>query len=66
MDRAVEPNLKSKPKRTLIVLLSAFAAGLISIALAFMLEAAEGAKNDPKQAQRLALLKMYLGLRRPG
>ncbi len=60
MDKAIEPDRKSKPRRTLIVVLSALVAGLLSVLLAFVLEAMANAKSDPEQSQRLARLKEYL------
>ncbi len=60
MDKAIDPDRKSKPRRALIVLLSIFAAGLIAILWAFVREAMEGAKSDPEQLQRLARFKAYL------
>ena len=64
MDKAVEPDQRSKPKRTQIVLLSALVAGFVAILFAFMREAAERTKNDPQQAERMASLKAYLLPRR--
>ncbi len=63
MDEAIEPDRKSKPMRTLIVLLSAFAAGLVAIVWAFVREAGERAKFDPGQARRLGELKARLRFR---
>jgi len=60
MDKAIEPDRRSKPKRTLIVVLSALVAGLLSVLLAFVLEAMANAKSDPEQSQRLTRLKAYL------
>jgi uncharacterized protein involved in exopolysaccharide biosynthesis len=60
MDKAIEPDRKSKPKRALIVLLSALAAFFIGILLAFVRESIAKAKADPQQASRLIDLKRYL------
>jgi len=60
MDRAVEPDRKSKPRRTLIVLISALVALFASFVLAFTRESAERAKGDPQQASRLDTLRSYL------
>jgi uncharacterized protein involved in exopolysaccharide biosynthesis len=60
MDRAIEPDLKSKPKRTQIVLLSAFLALVVSIIWAFVREATMRAKIDPERASRLDALRRYL------
>src|SRR6266853_386225 len=63
LDRAIEPDRKSKPMRALIVLLSTFAAGLVVILWAFVREAGEKAKSDPEQARRLGELKARLRFR---
>jgi tyrosine-protein kinase Etk/Wzc len=60
MDKAIEPDRKSKPKRSLIVLLSAFAALFIGILWAFVHEGIAKAKADPQQANRLLDLKRYI------
>lgn len=60
MDKAIEPDRKSKPKRSLIVLLSAFAALFIGILWTFVREGTVRAKVDPQQASRLLELKRYL------
>jgi uncharacterized protein involved in exopolysaccharide biosynthesis len=60
IDKAIKPDRKSKPKHTLIVLLSVFAAGFIAILCAFVCEAMEKAKSDPERSRRLARLKAYL------
>jgi len=60
MDKAIVPDRKSKPKRALIVLLSAFAALFIGIFWAFVREGMARAKADPEQANRLLDLKRYL------
>lgn len=60
MDKAIEPDRKSKPKRSLIVLLSAFVALFIGILWAFVREGMAKAKADPEQSSRLHDLKRYL------
>ena len=60
MDKAIEPDRKSKPKRSLIVLVSALAALFIGIIWAFVREGTAKAKADPQQASRLLDLKRYL------
>src|SRR6266568_2888494 len=60
MDKAVEPDRKSKPRRWLIVVLSTLVAGLLSVLSAFVLEAVANTKSDPEQSQRLTRLKEYL------
>jgi len=60
MDKAIEPDRRSKPVRTFIVLLSALGALVVSVLLAFVLEAAERARADPRQSSRLEALRRYL------
>ncbi len=60
MDPAVEPDRKSKPRRSLIVLLSILVALFASIFWAFIREAAARAKTDPEQTSRLEALRGYL------
>ena len=60
MDKAIEPDRRTKPWRSLIVLLSAFAALFIGILWAFVRESMARAKADPRQASRFLDLKRYL------
>ena len=60
MDRAIEPDRKSKPRRALIVLLWASLALIGSILFAFAREAASRAGVDPQQFSRLETLRDYL------
>lgn len=60
MDKAIEPDRKSSPKRALIVLLSALAALLIGMLWAFFREGVAKAKSDPEKASRLLDLKRHL------
>jgi tyrosine-protein kinase Etk/Wzc len=57
LDKAVPPDRKSKPKRALIVILSAVAIGFLAILIAFVRESMGKAKQDPEQASRLANLR---------
>jgi len=59
MDKAIEPDRKSKPKRALIVALSTLMALFLSIGWAFAREASARAKADPEQASRLKVLSSY-------
>src|SRR6266581_501375 len=56
MDRAIEPDRKSSPKRSLIVALTGFVAGFFAVLWVFLREAQERARGDPRLAQRLELL----------
>lgn len=60
MDRAIQPDTKSKPARTLIVLLAAVAAVFFAMLWAFLREAMERAHEDPQQAARLNIFASYL------
>jgi uncharacterized protein involved in exopolysaccharide biosynthesis len=60
MDKAIEPDRKSKPSRLLIVLLLTFAAILISILWVFIRESQIRASMDPKQASRMQELRRQL------
>jgi uncharacterized protein involved in exopolysaccharide biosynthesis len=63
LDKAVEPERKSKPKRTLIVILGALSAGFLAVLWAFIAEAGERARGDPDSAPRLQALRAYLRFR---
>ena len=60
VDKALVPEQKSKPKRSLIVILATMMAFFIGILLAFFKEAAERASLDPASAERMTLLRRYL------
>ena len=63
MDRAIEPDRKTGPKRSLIVLLWTLVAGVLAVLIAFIKEALAKAKDDPRTAEQMAHLRAYLGLR---
>ena len=63
MDRALAPERKSKPFRTLIVLVTAIVALFAGAIAAFACEAFARVESDPGQAARLRELKRYLGWR---
>lgn len=60
LDKAVEPERKSKPRRALITILTALVAGLLAVIWAFIKEAGEKARQNPEQASRLDLLRRYV------
>src|SRR5436309_7418567 len=60
LDRAIEPDRKSRPRRALIVLLTTLIALFVSILLTFLRAALARAKSDPEQAARLERLGNYL------
>jgi uncharacterized protein involved in exopolysaccharide biosynthesis len=62
MDKAIEPDRKSKPARLQIVLLSTLAAGVLAMLWAFLLEAFR--RNNLRSAERWQTLKEHIALRR--
>src|SRR5207245_9551993 len=60
MDKAVEPDRRSKPMRALIILLSVLVALLAGVLWAFVRELMADASRDPHQAERLKTFKRYL------
>ena len=60
LDRAMTPERKSRPKRTLIVLMTALIIGMLAVLFAFVRQATEKAKGDPMQANRLGLFRRYI------
>lgn len=60
VDKAVPPDLRSKPNRAQIVIVTLFAVGILALLLAFLLEAIEKARNDPGTRDRLYTLRQTL------
>jgi uncharacterized protein involved in exopolysaccharide biosynthesis len=60
VDRAVEPERKSSPKRLLIVAITAALSLLLACFAVLAREAIRRKKQDPVEAQRLATLNQYL------
>ena len=60
LDKAMEREKKSKPKRALIVILTALVAGFFAIIWVFIQEVSERARQNPQQAERLNVLRRYL------
>ena len=60
LDKAVPPDRKSKPKRSLIVILTALTVGFLTMLVAFVRESMDKAKLDPQQATRITLLRSSL------
>jgi tyrosine-protein kinase Etk/Wzc len=63
LDRAVEPDKKSGPKRTLIVLITAFSALFVALVAAFFVEAIRNAKQEPGTRMKLESLRRSLTFR---
>jgi uncharacterized protein involved in exopolysaccharide biosynthesis len=60
LDQAVEPERKSKPRRTFIVMLVSLGAFVIGVLATLLMEALQEARANPNQARRLALLRRLL------
>ena len=60
LDKAIEPEKKSSPKRAIIVILAALVFGIMATVLAFVLEALEKAKLDPLLSARIGLISKWL------
>ena len=63
LDKALPPDRKSKPRRSLIVLFWTLGALIATVIWALGREALNGARLDSKQAPRLEALKRHLGWR---
>lgn len=64
LETAIEPEKKSGPKRTLIVLVTALVALILATIWAFVMAAGEKLKADPVRAERFRLLHKYLRWRK--
>lgn len=63
LDKAIEPDRKSKPKRVLIVILATLAAGFIAVLWAFLKEAMEKARRNPESSERMKRFRRALAWR---
>lgn len=63
LDKAIEPDRKSKPKRALIVILATLAAGFIAVLWAFLKEAMEKARRNPESSERMKRFRRALAWR---
>ena len=59
VDKALVPEVKSKPKRSMIVLLATIMAFFVGIIWVFIKEAGERAGQNPEQTERINLLRRY-------
>ena len=64
LDKATVPEKKSKPKRSLIVILATLVAGFLAVIWAFIKEALARSNDDPEQAIRLSELRELLRWKR--
>jgi tyrosine-protein kinase Etk/Wzc len=60
MDKAIEPDRKSKPKRSTIVVVAAFVAFFLSILWVFVRELSARGAADPQRASRMQQFKRHL------
>jgi uncharacterized protein involved in exopolysaccharide biosynthesis len=65
IDKAIEPDRKSRPRRAFIVLLTALGALFVSIVWVSILEALIKLKANPERAARLEILKGYIRWKQP-
>jgi uncharacterized protein involved in exopolysaccharide biosynthesis len=63
MDRAIEPDRKSKPRRSLLVLLSTLVALFAGIVSAFASETMSRVRSNPEQMERLKTFRSHLARR---
>lgn len=64
LDKAIEPDSKSKPKRTVMVVFAGAAGLLFAILYAFLREAVHRMHSDPQSAARLRAFRQFLSWRR--
>jgi uncharacterized protein involved in exopolysaccharide biosynthesis len=60
VDKALPPEERSTPKRAQMMVIASMFALVISIMLAFIMNALDTAKQNPESAERLNLLRRYL------
>jgi uncharacterized protein involved in exopolysaccharide biosynthesis len=60
VDKAMPPEERSAPKRAQMMVIATLIALVISIMLAFIMNALDTAKQNPESAERLNLLRRYL------
>ena len=63
LDKAIPPEKKSKPKRSLIIILAALVAFFFAVIWAFISEAMQRAKEQPEQAERMLALRIAFKFR---
>jgi tyrosine-protein kinase Etk/Wzc len=59
VDKAIESEKRTKPKRVVIVVLTALVAAIIAVLLAFLKEGIEKARLDSENNARFAQLRRY-------
>ncbi len=60
VDKAIPPEKRVKPKRSLMVIIATFTGFFLSIFAAFFMEYKERASNDPENKERFEILRRYI------
>jgi uncharacterized protein involved in exopolysaccharide biosynthesis len=60
VDVAIEPELKSKPKKALIAVITTLAVGFLLLLFVFIRKALQNADNDPEAKEKINKLKVLL------
>ena len=60
LDKAIEPDRRSRPKRSQMVILATLVAFVIGVLLAIVREAVSRVRDDPRQSERLRTFRRYL------
>jgi uncharacterized protein involved in exopolysaccharide biosynthesis len=63
IEKAVPPEKRSRPKRSLMVILATISGFFVSIALAFFMEYMEGVSGNPDSMEKVAKLKRTMSFR---
>jgi tyrosine-protein kinase Etk/Wzc len=63
VDKAIPPDKRAKPKRTLMVLVATFTGFFLSIFIAFFIEYKERASQDPEQKERIEAIRKEINFK---
>lgn len=63
VDKAIPPDKRAKPKRTLMVIIATFTGFFLAVFAAFFMEFRERASGDPENKERFETLKRYANFR---
>lgn len=63
VDKAIPPDKRAKPKRTLMVAIATFTGFFLAVFAAFFMEFKERTSNDPENKERFETLKRHAALR---
>lgn len=65
VDKAIPPDKRAKPKRTLMVIVATFTGFFLSVFLAFIADYRDRLLKDPENRKRLDTLKGYMSFKSP-